>query len=89
MAQVLTPSNIESLVLVMTVEILWGRLEEIKQKVENNGNEADEHTVELMANWCHVFRALRYRLKFRRNLSNIHKQICNFRSSSLLAVYKK
>jgi hypothetical protein len=73
MANVLTPANAESLILVMTVEILWGRLEEIKQKVENSGNEADEFAVELMANWCHVFRSLRYRLKFRRNLSSIQK----------------
>lgn len=27
--------------------------------------------VQLMGNWCHVFRALRYRLKFRRNLTTI------------------
>ena len=72
MAHVLTPNNIDCLILVMTVEILWGRLEEIKQKVENSGNSFDESALELMENWCHVFRALRYRLKFRRNLSSIH-----------------
>jgi hypothetical protein len=64
MANVLNPANVESLILVMTVDILWGRLEEIKQKQGSN-------EVALLANWCHVFRALRYRLKFRRNLTSI------------------
>lgn len=35
LASVLHPSNVESLVLVMSVEILWGRLEDIKQKQDS------------------------------------------------------
>jgi hypothetical protein len=58
------PAKIDSLIWIMTVEILWERLEEIKQ-------DHVKGTADLLTNWCHVFRALRCRLKFRRNLARV------------------
>ena len=53
-------SNINKLILRVTVDTLWTRLEKLKQSVEIEED--------MIGNWCHVFRLLRCRLKYRMSI---------------------